>query len=79
MPVRFRGTPTFFLASGLDVVLLVLCFLALRRGRSHRGSPSMAAVFFGATFIAGRYGWNGGGVRSAARWPTAVDAPGSAP
>ena len=58
IPIRFRGTPTFLLASGLDVALLVLCFLGLRRAFGV-GVAAMAAVFFGASFIAS-YGWNGG-------------------
>jgi len=58
IPIRFRGTPTFLLATGLDVALLVLCFLGLRKAFG-TGVAAMAAVFFGATFIAS-YGWNGG-------------------
>jgi len=58
IPIRFRGTPTFLLATGLDVALLVVCFLGLRKAFG-AGVAAMAAVFFGATFIAS-YGWNGG-------------------
>jgi hypothetical protein len=58
IPIRFRGTPTFLLATGLDVALLLLCFLGLRKAFGS-GVAAMAAVFFGASFIAS-YGWNGG-------------------
>jgi hypothetical protein len=58
IPIRFRETPTFLLATGLDVALLVVCFLGLRRAFGG-GVAALAAVFFGASFIAS-YGWNGG-------------------
>jgi hypothetical protein len=58
IPIRFRGTPTFLLATGLDVALLLACFFGLRWAFGG-GVAAMAAVFFGASFIAS-YGWNGG-------------------
>ena len=58
IPIRFRGTPTFLLATGLDVALLAVCFLGLRKAFG-TSAAAMAAVFFGASFIAS-YGWNGG-------------------
>jgi len=58
IPIRFRETPTVLVAPGLDVALLVVCLLALRRAFG-TGVAAMAAVFFGASFIAS-YGWNGG-------------------
>jgi hypothetical protein len=58
IPIRHGETRTFLLATSLDVVLLVVCFVAVRRAF---GLPiaAMAAVFVGASYIAS-YGWNGG-------------------
>jgi hypothetical protein len=58
LPLRAGETPTVLLATSIDVVLLVVCFVALRRSF---GLPvaAMAVVFFGASYIAS-YGWNGG-------------------
>ncbi|HEY3821574.1 MAG TPA: glycosyltransferase family 87 protein [Polyangiaceae bacterium] len=58
IPIRFHGRPTFLLATGLDVALLIVCFLGLRKAFGS-GVAAMAALFFGASFIAS-YGWNGG-------------------
>jgi hypothetical protein len=58
IPIRMAGTPTYLLATSLDMALLVACFLVLRRAFG-TATAAMAGVFFGASFIAS-YGWNGG-------------------
>ncbi|MGD0525510.1 MAG: hypothetical protein ABSE49_10220 [Polyangiaceae bacterium] len=58
IPIRYHETPTFLIATGLDVALLAVCFVALWRAFGG-GAAALAAVFFGASFIAS-YGWNGG-------------------
>jgi hypothetical protein len=58
IPIHLAGTPTYLVATGLDMALLVACFLVLRRAFG-TASAAIAAVFFGASFIAS-YGWNGG-------------------
>lgn len=58
IPIRAGGVPTFLLATSLDVLLLLACFLALRSAFGD-ATAAMAGVFFGATFIA-TYAWNGG-------------------
>jgi hypothetical protein len=58
IPIRLAGAPSYLLATGLDAVLIVVCFVAFRRSF---GAPiaATAAVYFGASFIAS-YAWNGG-------------------
>ena len=58
IPIRLAGMSTYLVATSLDVVLLVVCLVAVRRAF---GAPvaAMAAVYFGASFIAS-YAWNGG-------------------
>jgi hypothetical protein len=58
IPIRRGETPTFLLATSLDAVLLVVCFVALRRAFG-LAPAAMVAVFVGASYIAA-YGWNGG-------------------
>ncbi len=58
IPIRAAGLPTFLLATSLDMLLIVACFLAVRRAFG-AAPAAMAAIFFGASFIAA-YGWNGG-------------------
>jgi hypothetical protein len=58
IPIRAGGLPTFLLATSLDMILVVGCFFAVRRAFG-AGAAAVAALFFGATFIAS-YGWNGG-------------------
>ncbi|HEY8041794.1 MAG TPA: hypothetical protein VIF15_18450 [Polyangiaceae bacterium] len=58
IPIRVGSAPTFLVATSLDVLLLVACFLALRRAFG-AGTAVTVAIFFGASFIAS-YGWNGG-------------------
>jgi hypothetical protein len=58
IPIRLGGTPSFLLATGLDLALLIACAFALRWA-FNAPVAAVAAVFFGATFIAS-YGWNGG-------------------
>jgi hypothetical protein len=58
VPIRAAGMRTYLLATSLDVVLLVVCFVALRRAFGGI-TAATAVVFFGASFIAS-YGWNGG-------------------
>lgn len=58
IPIRAAGVSTYLLATGIDALLLVVCFVALKRSF---GLPmaAMAAVYVGASFIAS-YGWTGG-------------------
>lgn len=58
IPIRLGGTPSFLFATGLDLALLLVCAFALRWA-FEAPIAAVAAVFFGATFIAS-YGWNGG-------------------
>lgn len=58
VPIRGAGMRTFLVATSLDVVLLIVCFIALRRAFGGLAA-TYAVVFFGASFIAS-YGWNGG-------------------
>jgi hypothetical protein len=58
IPIRGAGLRTYLVATSLDVLLLVLCFFALRRAFGKVAAVT-AVVFFGASFIAA-YGWNGG-------------------
>jgi hypothetical protein len=58
IPIQAAGLSTFLLATSLDVALLVICVLALRKAFGDVVATT-AAIFFGATFIA-TYAWNGG-------------------
>jgi hypothetical protein len=58
IPIHLAGTPSYLLATALDMALLVACFLVLRRYFGTAVAVT-AGVFFGASFIAS-YGWNGG-------------------
>jgi hypothetical protein len=58
IPIRAGSVPTYLLATGLDMALLLTCFLVLMKNFG-RTAAVIAAIFFGATFIA-TYGWNGG-------------------
>jgi hypothetical protein len=58
IPIRLAGTSSFLFATGLDLALLFACAFALRWA-FNAPVAAIAAVFFGATFIAS-YGWNGG-------------------
>ena len=58
IPIRVGHMNTFLVATSLDAMLLVACFLVLRRSFGG-GAAALAAIFFGASFIAS-YGWNGG-------------------
>jgi hypothetical protein len=58
IPIRAGGRDTFLLATSLDVLLLVACFIVLRSAFG-TASAATAGVFFGASFIAS-YMWNGG-------------------
>ena len=52
------GQPTYLLATGIDIALLLLCAFALRAAL---GNITLAifATFFGASFVSD-YSWNGG-------------------
>ncbi len=58
IPIRIGNVQTCLLATSLDMLLILACFLAVRRAFG-AAPAAMAAIFFGATFIAS-YGWNGG-------------------
>ena len=58
IPIRGAGFRTYLLATSLDMILLVVCFVSLRRAFG-KVTAITAVVFFGASFIAS-YGWNGG-------------------
>jgi hypothetical protein len=58
IPIRAGPAPTYLLATSLDAVLLVACFLAIRASFGDT-TAVVAAVFFGASFIS-NYTWNGG-------------------
>ncbi|HEY2513747.1 MAG TPA: glycosyltransferase family 87 protein [Polyangiaceae bacterium] len=69
IPIRVAGLPTYLVATSLDMVLALACFLVLRR-HFGRAPAAMAAIFFGANFVAA-YGWNGGAFLRYT-WVTAV-------
>lgn len=58
IPIRAAGMATYLVATGIDALLLVVCFVALKRAF---GLPAAATfvVYVGASYIAS-YGWNGG-------------------
>jgi hypothetical protein len=58
IPIHLGGMPSYLLATSLDMALLLACFLVLQRFFG-TATAAMAAIFFGASFIAS-YGWNGG-------------------
>jgi hypothetical protein len=58
IPIRVGTAGTYLVATSLDVLLLIACFFVLRSAFGG-GTAAMAAIFFGASFIAS-YGWNGG-------------------
>jgi hypothetical protein len=58
VPIRSGQMPTFLVATSLDALLLIACFFACRRAFG-LAAAATAAVFFGASFIAG-YSWTGG-------------------
>lgn len=60
VPIRTGATPTFLIATGFDLALLVVCFVALARSFGFT-MASVALLFFGATFVS-HYSWNGGSV-----------------
>jgi len=58
IPIRLGTSPTFLVATTLDMVLILVCFRALRRFFG-AAAAAMAAIYFGATFVAS-YDWTGG-------------------
>jgi hypothetical protein len=60
VPIRAGSWPTYLIATGIDLVLLVLCFLVTRAGLGNI-TAAVFATFFGASFVSD-YSWNGGSV-----------------
>jgi hypothetical protein len=60
IPIRSGSSPTYLLATCIDLVLLVVCFLVTRKALGEI-TTAVFATFFGATFIS-EYLWNGGSV-----------------
>jgi hypothetical protein len=60
IPIRSGSSPTYLLATGIDLVLLVVCFLVTRKALGDI-TTAVFATFFGASFIS-QYFWNGGSV-----------------
>ena len=58
IPIRWGPVPTYLVATSLDMLLLVACFLACRSAFGATAAV-LASIYFGASFI-GSYGWNGG-------------------
>jgi hypothetical protein len=58
IPIRAWDAPTYLVATSLDMALLVVSFVALQSVFGAT-TAALAALYFGATFIAS-YGWNGG-------------------
>src|SRR5579883_1094887 len=58
IPLRNGTLPTYLVATGLDMALLVVAFACVFKAFG-RTTAVVAAVFFGATFITS-YGWNAG-------------------
>lgn len=60
IPIRAGSWPTYLVATGIDLVLLVVCFLVTRAALGNV-TAAVFVTFFGATFISD-YSWNGGSV-----------------
>jgi hypothetical protein len=60
IPIRSGTTETYLLATSIDLLLLVVCFVVLRRAFG-RTIALVAVIYFGSTFIS-HYTWNGGSV-----------------
>ncbi len=60
IPIEAGTWPTYLLATGIDLVLLVMC-LFMTRAALGEITTAVFAIFFGATFISD-YSWNGGSV-----------------
>ncbi len=60
VPIRFEGLPTYLVTTSIDMLLVALSFLALRRAFG-ASAAAAGAVVFGASFLAS-YGWLGGAV-----------------
>ena len=58
IPIRAGTLPSFLFATSIDALLLIACFLAVRSAFG-RTTAVVAALYFGASFVAS-YGWNGG-------------------
>jgi hypothetical protein len=69
IPIRAGTFRTYLVTTSLDVVLLLVCFLAMRRSFGTL-TALLATVYFGASFISS-YGWNGGAFLRFS-WLTAV-------
>jgi len=60
VPIQVAGLPTYIATTSIDLLLIVVAFLALRRAFG-ASAAAAAAVVFGASFLAS-YGWLGGAV-----------------
>jgi hypothetical protein len=60
IPIRAGAWPTYLALTGIDLVLVALCFLAVRTGLGNI-TAAVFATFFGASFVSD-YSWNGGSV-----------------
>jgi hypothetical protein len=58
IPIRLGGAPTYLISTSLDMVLLIGAFVAIQ-STFGATTAALAAVYFGANFIAS-FGWNGG-------------------
>jgi len=60
VPIRTGRWPTYLAVTGVDLALLIACFLVVRAGLGNIVSLTFV-VFFGASFLSD-YSWNGGSV-----------------
>ena len=60
IPIRAGSWPTYLFATCIDLVLLVMCLLVMRKALGNI-TTVVFATFFGATFLSD-YTWNGGSV-----------------
>lgn len=60
IPIEADGLPTYVLVTSIDLLLIAVSYVALRRTLGTTAS-ALAAVTFGASFL-GSYGWLGGAV-----------------
>ncbi|WNG92680.1 glycosyltransferase 87 family protein [Mycobacterium sp. ITM-2016-00318] len=60
IPIRAGPWPTYLVATGIDLILLVVCFLMMRVGFGNI-TALVFVTFFGASFVSD-YSWNGGSV-----------------
>lgn len=60
IPIRAGPWPTYLVATGIDLILLLICYLVMRVGFGNI-TALVFVTFFGASYVSD-YSWNGGSV-----------------